>query len=286
MTAAAAAREALARGDLDAAQARLVEAVKAAPGDASLRAFLWQLSCVGGQWDRAAKQLGVLAELKPEALDLVGDYRAAIAAEAERRRVFAGEAAPAVFGGARDWTDKLVEALAREAAGESARAAELRAEALDLAPAEAGEIDGDRFDWCADADTRLGPVVETVMNGAYRWLPMSEIASLEITPPGDLRDLVWTVAILTVPQGGEWPVFIPTRYPGAEDDPNPAIRLARRTEFRDLADGHVAGVGQRLIAHSGGDVPLMEMRSLRFDRAAPDADAPENGAPDDDPAAG
>lgn len=269
----AAAREALKHGDLDAAQARLVEAVRAAPGDASARAFLWQLACLRGDWGRALKQLDVLAELKPDALDLADDYRAAIAAEAMRRAVFAGAAAPAVFGGARDWTDLLAQALAREAAGEAEAAAQLRAQALELAPAEPGTADDVRFDWCGDADTRLGPVLEAVVNGAYRWLPMSEIAALEITPPSDLRDLVWTVAILTVAEGGQWPVLIPTRYPGAEADPDPAIRLARKTEFVDLAGGHAMGRGQRLLAHSAGDAPLMALRRLAFDR--PEAAEPE-----------
>lgn len=281
---AAAAREALAQGDLDGAQARLVESIRAKPGDAALRAFLWQLASVRGDWDRARKQLDVLAGIKPDALDLVDDYRAAIAAEETRSAVFAGRTRPVVFGGARDWTDKLVDALAREAAGEADAAAALRAEALDLAPAVAGEADGTRFEWCADADTRLGPVLETVMNGMYHWLPMSEIGALEITPPSDLRDLVWSVAILTVPQGGQWPILIPSRYPGSEADPDPAVRLARRTEFRDLAGGHVAGRGQRLIAHSEGDVPFLELRRLGFDHPDPvlDPDAGEGAGADPD----
>lgn len=262
-----AAEAALAVGDLAGARSALVGAIRAAPGDVALRSFLFQLSCVTGDWDRAAKQLDVVAQLDPAAMDLASDYRAAIAAEAVRSNVFAGRARPAIFGATAPWLDGMIAALAQDAAGESDAAADARAAALEAAPSRAGEIDGAPFAWLADADTRLGPVLEVVMNGAYRWLPFAEIARLEVTPPTDLRDAVWTVAMLTVTGGGEWPVLIPTRYPGSEASPDAAIALARRTEWIPLGGDHAAGLGQRLLAHDRGDVALLDLRALSFEAA-------------------
>lgn len=271
-----AAEEALAAGDLAGCRARLVEAVRAAPGDASLRAFLFQLSCVLGDWERADKALGVLGQLEPDSLDMVGDYRAAIAAEKTRAAVFAGTIPPDLFGDRRPWVDDLAEALRREAAGEPEAAADLRARALEAAPADPGVVNGERFAWFADADTRLGPVLEAVMNGAYRWIALSDIQKLEVPPPSDLRDLVWSVGVLTIAEGAQWPVMIPTRYPGSENPAEPALALARRTEWRELAQGHVAGLGQRMFAHPGGDVAMLDLRSLEIDRPEPAAWSPDD----------
>ena len=90
--------------------------------------------------------------------------------------MFAGRKRPSVFGDPQPWVGDLVEALHQEAEGSAQAAFELRARALETAPAEPGSVNGGRFDWFADADTRFGPVLEVVMNGTYRWIPMTEIA--------------------------------------------------------------------------------------------------------------
>ncbi|HKK37171.1 MAG TPA: type VI secretion system accessory protein TagJ [Paracoccaceae bacterium] len=279
------AEAALAAGDLSAAGAKLIEAVRAAPGDAGLRAFLFEVSALAGNGERAMKALELLGRLRPDSLDMTTDYQAALAAETTRDRVFAGAERPDVFGGARAWTDGLAEALALDSTGDAAAAFEARAAALDAAPASPGTVDGERFEWFADADTRLGPVLEAVINGAYRWIPFEEIGALEIEPPKDLRDLVWSVGVLTLADGGQWPVLIPTRYPGSEKA-GAEIALARRTEWRPLGPeelGHAAGLGQRLFAHAEADVPILELRSLVFDHAA---DADEADAAQDPTAEG
>jgi type VI secretion system protein ImpE len=282
------AEAALAAGDLPAAGAKLIEAVRAAPGDAGLRAFLFEVSALSGNRDRAMKALELLSQLRPDSLDMTTDYQAALAAEATRERVFAGAERPDVFGGAREWTEKLAEALVLDSTGDAAAAAEARAAALAAAPASPGAVNGERFEWFADADTRLGPVLEAVMNGAYRWIPFEEIGALAVEPPKDLRDLVWTVAVLTLADGGQWPVLIPTRYPGSEGA-DAQIALARRTEWRALGPeelGHAAGLGQRLFAHGEVDTPILELRSLVFDHAAdPDA-ADDDAAQTTDPQQG
>lgn len=261
------AQDALAAGDLAGCRSALVEAVRAAPGDASLRSFLFQFFCVTGDWSRAAQQLEVLGQLKPDALDMVDDYKSAIAAAATREAVFAGRARPSVFGDPEPWVSDLVEALRQHAEGAEEAAHELRQRALEAAAAEPGTVNGTRFEWFADADTRFGPVLEVVMNGVYRWLPMTEIAALEVEPPQDLRDVVWTVALLTINEGGQWPILIYSRYPGSEASTEAEIALARRTEWRSLGGDHAAGLGQRLFAYGDEDMPVLDLRNLSFDRA-------------------
>jgi type VI secretion system protein ImpE len=163
------------------------------------------------------------------------------------------------------------------ATGNPAEAAELRARAFDGAPAASGEIDGQRFDWISDADMRLGPVLEVIVNGRYFWLPFSAIDTLTMEPPVDLRDAVWTAATLRLVNGGEIVALIPTRYPGTTSDDDGAVRLARATTWADAGADTYVGTGQRLLTTDQGDIALMDIRSLTMNTASGDDAAKATG---------
>ena len=258
----------LAASDPAGALEALTQAVRAKPTDAKLRVFLAQLLCVLGQWERALNQLVVAAELDALAIPMKQVYGDAIRCEGVRAEVFAGRRTPMVFGQPDQWLAMLIESLLREGRGEpSDRAAtqDLRQRAFDAAPASAGSLDGQRFEWLADADMRLGPVLEAFVNGKYYWVPLARLARIKIEPPEDLRDCVWLPAQLQFQNGGESLALIPTRYVGSEASPDGALQLARKTEWRELTDGVWAGAGQRVLGSDAGEYPIMEVREIHFD---------------------
>lgn len=263
-----AAEAALARGDLDAARSSVIEAVREEPGDPTLRAFLFQLSALMGDRPRARNQLDVLLKLNPAAADFIQDYRLALAAEETREAVWAGRREPPIFGEPKLWLAQLVAALRAEAEGRFGEADALRRLALAAAPALSGRVDEEAFAWIGDSDNRLGPTLEVVIDGGYHWLPFEHVASIEFSPPRDLRDYVWTVGVMTLVTGAALPVMIPTRYPGAELSGDPMIRAGRKTEWRELEGGLHAGAGQRVLSTEAGDHALMDIRTLTFDQAA------------------
>ena len=255
------AEEHLRAGDLDATLAALQDIVRKNASDAALRVFLFQLLCVRGDWTRAIAQLKVSAELDPEATPMAQTYREGIICEVYRERVFSGEKDPMIFGEPQEWCALMVEALKAQAAGDPERAAGIRARAFEAAPAVSGEIDGQRFEWIADADMRLGPMLEAVVNGRYFWMPFTAIASATFEPPADLRDAVWTPATLRLANGGEIVALIPTRYAGTTATGSDAQKLARATDWRDLGAATYAGTGQRVLTTDLGDHPLMDIRT-------------------------
>jgi type VI secretion system protein ImpE len=262
------AEESVRSGDPAEALARLQAQVRARPEDPRLRVFLFQLLCVLGQWERALSQLKVAATLDAAAIPMAQTYGEAVRCEAIRRDVFAGKKSPMVFGQPEQWLALLIESLLVGAAGDAARAEGLRAAAFDDADASAGEINGKPFSWIADADSRLGPVLEAVINGRYYWVPFSRLAEITVEPPTDLRDVVWMPAQLRFENGGEAVALIPTRYPGSESAGDGMLALARKTVWEEIsADAH-RGLGQRLLATDGGDVPLMDVRTLVIHPAA------------------
>lgn len=256
------------QGDLSGALAALQAQVRADPASAKLRIFLFQLLCVLGDWKRAITQLKLCAELDPAALPMAQTYREAIICEVFRDKVFSGEKEPLIFGEPAEWIALLGQALKALAAGQADRAGALRARAFEMAPASAGTLNDAPFDWIADADMRLGPVLEIIINGRYFWMPFSAIAKLTVEQPADLRDCVWSAAHVWFHNGGDTVALIPSRYPGTAGTGSDAARLARATDWADAGAGTWVGTGQRLLTTAAGDVALMDLRTLTMANGA------------------
>jgi type VI secretion system protein ImpE len=158
----------------------------------------------------------------------------------------------------------LVQALQAQASGDSAGAQALRDQALEQAPPIAGTVDGHPFEWICDADSRLGPVLEAVVNGRYCWVPFAALRRVQIEAPEDLRDLVWTPAHLEFPNGGDAIALIPTRYVGSTALEDERIWMARRTEWQPLGGEQFAGLGQRVFATEAGEHALLDIRSIEL----------------------
>jgi type VI secretion system protein ImpE len=243
--------------------------VKTQPAEVKHRVFLFQLLAVLGQWERALTQLNLIGEMDASALAMVHTYRQALNVEALRPAVFAGQRPPLVFGKPEQWVALCLEALRLDAENRHSQAKALRGEAFEAAPATAGSLgepQGQSFEWIADADERLGPMLEAIVDGKYYWVPFVRIASLTIEPPTDLRDLVWMPAYFRWTNGGESVGLIPTRYPGSESSSDDRIRLAARTEWIDLGEETYQGLGQRLLVTDAAEYALMDIRQLTLEQ--------------------
>jgi type VI secretion system protein ImpE len=268
------AEQAVREGDLATALSSLQEQIRKAPEKAALRVFLFQLLAVQGDWERAATQLNLAADLDAGALAMAQMYREAIMCERLRAEVFAGRRSPVIFGEPEQWLALLIEALLVAGTPRAGEAQELRARAFEAAPTSPGSIDGQAFEWIADADMRLGPVLEAVINGRYYWVPFSRLARVDFEAPADLRDVVWTPAHLQFSNGGEAVGVVPTRYPGSDRAEDPRLRLARKTEWIEGPPEVFAGIGQRVFTTDAGDFPLMDVRSVTLGTVDDDAAAP------------
>ena len=254
-------------GDPREALTILQKQVRARPDDAKLRIFLFQLLCVLGQWERALSQLEVASTLDPAALAMTQTYREAIRCELLRTQVFDGRKSPMVLGQPDAWLALLIESRLREGQGVFGAAEDLRKEAFDQALETAGGVEGQCFNWIAGSDMRLGPVLESVINGRYYWVPFSRLVHVVIEKPVDLRDAVWIPAHLEFDNGGDAVALIPTRYPGSESSEDGLIALARKTTWLETTAGLCCGLGQRMLSTDTGEFALMDVRDLVFDVA-------------------
>lgn len=225
---------------------RLAEAVEALgielrhnPADARRRAFLFELLCFGGDYERAVKQLDVLGSASKEAELGALLYKGAIRAQRERESLFADNAFP-----------------------------------LDPAPAVRGTLNGQPFASLEDADPRIGARIECFAAGKYLWLPLAHVAQITMPAPTSVRDTLWpTVHVRTGPgfKGMELgQVLLPVIAAGTTAlSADPLVRLGRVSDWVSVPDGDEAPVGLKYWLVDGEEFPLLELRELHIEAPLP-----------------
>jgi type VI secretion system protein ImpE len=255
--------ELLKEGRPDEALKGLQSLVRDNPSKAKLRVFLFQLLSVLGDWKRAGTQLQVLAEMDSDSMMLARLFEPVLLCEALRADVFTGKRTPIIFGQPPEWIGFLVQAMEHFGKSEFKAGTKLRDRAFEAAPTSAGKVNGQAFEWIADADERLGPVLEVILEGRYYWIPFCRIRQVFIEPATDLRDLVWAPAQFVWENGGQASGHIPSRYPGTERSEDGKLKLARKTEWLDKGGVNV-GLGQRILTTDSTEYPLLEIRAIEF----------------------
>lgn len=209
------------------------------PGDAKRRTFLFELLCFAGEYDRATKQLDVLASGGKDAESGAMLYRAALHAQRTREEMFARN--------------------------------ELPMQEAPIAPA--GECDGRAFTTFADEDDRVGANLEVFIAGSYTWIPFHYIERVDLQPPTRLRDLLWAPAILHTTKAfrlqdlGQ--VLLPVLAPLSWKHPDDAVRLGRESVWVEDAVNGAIPAGQKMFVADDDSLPLLQLRELLFHQPAP-----------------
>ncbi len=250
-------------GDLAACKAQLFNEIKKDPSNVNLRIFLFQLSCINRDWQRANTQLDVLKDLSDTSLAMVSTYQQLIDCEQVREKVLSGNKEPVCFGEPSTWLAYYVKAYQHFSHTNIEQAHELLLQGAELAPAISGTINDEPFEWLSDGDVRFGPSIEVMLNGGYYWLPLEYVSEINFEPVEDLRDLVWRPANLTLKNNGKLVVFIPTRYP-ATSETNDAQLLARTCDWQEPVDSFFVGNGQRVFITDQSEYPLLNVSTIKL----------------------
>jgi type VI secretion system protein ImpE len=225
-------------GQLKPAITALGDELKKQPLDAKRRTMLFELLCFAGEYDRAEKQLDMLADSSKEALAGILVYKAALHAERTRQEMFASGQFP------RD--------VPR--------------------PSGPGVVNGAPCAFFTDVDPRIGDHLEVFIAGSYTWVPLEYVASLQIEAPTKLRDLIWAPARLEVTPAfrlqelGE--VLIPVLSPLSWKHEDDAVRLGSTTVWEEDERFGSLPFGQKIFAADDQEMALLEMRSLSFEHPA------------------
>ena len=228
-------------GQLDEAVQALNAELREDPTDVQRRTFLFELLCFSGDYDRAEKQLNILAGGNSHTEMGAVLYHSALHAERLRQQMF---------------RDKDYPGLAESAEAES----------------RSGTLNGQPFDELEDADPRIGPRLELFAAGAYLWIPFEHIVSIEMEAPKRLRDTLWIPALVrTGPafRGKELgEVLVPAISPLSWKNADDSLRLGRSTEWQKSESGVPIPLGQKVLMVDGEDFPFLEIRRLDFSQPA------------------
>jgi type VI secretion system protein ImpE len=222
-------------GKLDEAIEAANAALRSDPTSVSKRTLLFELLLFAGAFERAEKQLDVIARTGADAEMGAWLYRSALHSERLRHEMFETDSLPA--GG------------------------------VDPLP-PAGRLNGRPFETVADADPRIGARLEIFAAGQYTWLPLAQVESVTAEAPTRLRDLMWIPAKVKVAPDytgmdlGE--VLIPAHAPGSAKHEDDLVRLGRVTDWVDLGEKGFAPIGQKLLLVDGEEFPLLELRELQI----------------------
>jgi type VI secretion system protein ImpE len=268
----------LQNGDLATSLKSLQGEVRDNPSEPKHRIFLFQLLSILGQWERALGQLNVLRDLNAESLPMVQTYQETLNCEALREAVFSGKRSPLLFGEPEPWMALMLESLKLTSQGNVAEAVAMRENALQDAPVvpgtlalfpekttgEAAATVASPFEWIADADSRIGPFLEAIVNGKYFWIPFQRIRSIAFEKAADLRDLVWLPARFEWANGGEAVGFVPTRYADSQTQADDHVRLGWKTVWNDVGESTFVGLGQRILTTDADEFPLTKIHKIEF----------------------
>lgn len=268
----ATAKELLDAGKLRAAIEELTDKVKASPSDTRQRISLFELLLFAGDWERAERQVDVIAHQSMESGLGVQVYRNNIKAERERERLFSDGLRPHFISVPPAYVELHLSAINRVREGNIREARETLDRAEEERPAFGGAINGREFSDFRDYNDLVGPVLEAIVQDQYTWIPFEQISLLEIGAPRQLRDLVWTPARIEATDGTSGEIYIHTLYEGSGNHADDQVKLGRMTDWKDAGEGLYLASGSRLFLIDGEDRALLEARKIEFVPVAVEAE--------------
>ena len=238
------------------------KAVKQAPADVGRRVLLAEFLLFAGEFERADTLLDAAAALEPGAMLVIAEFRQLLRAATARRQVVREDRVPEFLKAPTESETHLLRALVAIRAGDLAAAANAAQAAEAARPAVSGIRDGTRFADFRDADDLISGSFEVLTTtGKYFWIPIDQVESIEFHPPQRPRDLFWRRCGMTVRDGPDGDVYLPSVYDTATAV-NDDLRLGRATDWS--AAMPIRGSGQRVFLVGDDGVPINELGTVDF----------------------
>ncbi|MFV0474090.1 MAG: type VI secretion system accessory protein TagJ [Pikeienuella sp.] len=253
----------LANDDLDGALAAAAARVKAAPQDAPARLLMAMASAVDGDLDKAETHAKLASRISPADSVGIGVFRSHLRGLYARDQWWSEGAAPEFPMGMTICDELALKLNVALRAGDAAAAA-AALEELEGARGQRPAIwNGNPVEDLRDLDDRLPHAFEIVTGGgAYLWLDFSLVREMAFQPPSSLFDLACRRARVTLTDDSAADVLVMAACPGAMDA---AHKLARRTDFEEVAGGLTIAKGQRAYLAGDDMVGLLAAETIRFE---------------------
>lgn len=250
--------------DLDGALRAALEGTAAFPGYAELWFLRFDLELHAEDLDAGRRTLQHIASHDPLNQPGAEICLEILAADVARREVLAGRAAPELLGPDTPALQACARALVALGAGLVAEAERELSLARELAPALAGDADGAPFRELRDVDDPLGPVLELLLPGRYRWVALEQVRWIEVLPLRTFLDFAWVPVHVELRDGAELRAHVPGLYVGSGRHAEDRVRLGHDTRWQRLAPGLSRAAGQRRWQTEDRLIDIRRLHVLSF----------------------
>jgi type VI secretion system protein ImpE len=259
------AKDLIRSGKLTEARRQLVDAVKSAPADTGKRTLLFQVHAFCGEWDKAERDLDLIAAQDAKREAGVQVYRNIVRAEKERSEVFTRGRRPSFLPESPPYAELYYAGREKLILGEITEAINLFDQVEAQIPRLSGTVNGRRFSGFKDTDAFAAYFLEAMVHDRYLWIPFAALRELIITPPETLFDLIWVSSRITTWEGLTMNCFFPVLYVDSflhEDD---RIKLGRMTDWTTLGGSFAKGSGQHVFQIGEEEIAFLEIQEVLFD---------------------
>jgi len=247
-------------GQLTEAIQYLENALKDDPINVDFRSSLIELLCIKGDLERADKQLNLMVQKHPEFLIGATNLRQLIRAEQARKDFANGNSVPDLFNGTNSHSEALLQ-LSIELHNGDKENIKIKAEKLEeIRPKLNMNLDGNVIEDMRDLDDTLGGFLEIFgTDGKFYLVELSEIEFITFKPVTSIIEQVWRRVELSIKNGPSGEAHIPLVYVQSETD---AEKLGRETDWKEIANELMVGVGQKMWFVDEAAVPFSDFQRL------------------------
>lgn len=258
-------------GKLTDAIAAATAEVKQSPMRPELRLVLAELVSLTGNIDRADTIVEAAKKLQDGQSPGLTMFRQLLRGEAARAQWFQEGRAPETRSMPTPDFSNAIQTVVEYRGGQLAAAAQLVSSAAEsLAfPGQIKLTSGEEhsFDIFRDLNDLTAPVAELIsLTGKLFWVPWSDFISIRFEPAKTLRDVFWRPVECAFTDGAIERYFMPTIYSGTANSDKDTLRLGQETDWKELGEGLISGVGLRMFLAGDQTPTVLEVAEVRFNR--------------------
>lgn len=254
-------------GQITAAIQSLTARVKALPNDLAARSLLAELLCIQGDLERADKQLTILADQDAKNAYTLAILRQLIRAELARQETRKAGRVPEIFNKPDAYVKKQLQALTEWRAGNGRQTVNLLKQASQKLKPLRGRLNQQPFTDIRDLDDLCQHHLEVLtFNGAYYWLPLQDIKSIEFSPAKRPLDLIWRQTHIILNDERSLDAVIPAIYAHPESETDERIRLGRMTDWQTETHSPTLGLGLRMFLIGETAVRIHDIHTLSLEQ--------------------
>lgn len=255
------------QGELNAAIQAVTENVKQNQEDIVTRSRLIEYLCVAGLFDRADRQLEVIASQDPKTTVRVMELRQLMRAARAREEVLMKGRLPEFISTPPEHIDYRLRALVAMREDNLSESSAWISKAEDSRPSLKGFMDENKFDEFRDLDDFFGGLLEVYTStGKYFWVPMETITEANFASPSRAIDKAWVEVDLSLKDGPSGVVYIPAIYPKLKNQEiSQRLQTGLETDWNEDEFGVTRGLGLRCFFIGEQSISINELTNLRFE---------------------